>query len=178
MKTAELLTYHDIESLPREGRYEIIDGRLIEMSPAGGWHSRAVARISARLVRLLEERGMGYVFAGELGLVIKREPLTLRASDIAFYSRERLREVPRGFLQEPPDLVVEVIAEETSMEYFEEKLKDYLNFGVGRLVFVDLIKKLVLVVDEERKIALYGFEEEVELYKGVRLKFSEIMEVV
>lgn len=44
MKTAELLTYHDIESLPREGRYEIIDGRLIEMSPAGGWHSRAVAR--------------------------------------------------------------------------------------------------------------------------------------
>ncbi len=163
-----------LELLPKEGRYEVVEGRLIEMSPAGGWHALVVAELSSRLRAKL--RYLGYVFAGELGLVIKREPLTLRASDIAFYSRERLREVPRGFLQEPPDLVVEVIAEETSMEYFEEKLKDYLNFGVGRLVFVDLIKKLVLVVDEERKIALYGFEEEVELYKGVSVRLKDVLE--
>ncbi len=163
-----------LELLPKDGRYEVVEGRLIEMSPAGGWHALVVAELSSRLRAKL--RYLGYVFAGELGLVIKREPLTLRASDIAFYSRERLREVPRGFLQEPPDLVVEVIAEETSMEYFEEKLKDYLNFGVGRLVFVDLIKKLVLVVDEERKIALYGFEEEVELYKGVSVRLKDVLE--
>lgn len=163
-----------LELLPKDGRYEVVEGRLIEMSPAGGWHALVVAELSSKLRAKL--RYLGYVFAGELGLVIKREPLTLRASDIAFYSRERLREVPRGFLQEPPDLVVEVIAEETSMEYFEEKLKDYLNFGVGRLVFVDLIKKLVLVVDEERKIALYGFEEEVELYKGVSVRLKDVLE--
>ncbi len=171
MMIKECLT---LELLPKDGRYEVVEGRLIELSPAGGWHALVVAELSSRLRAKL--RYLGYVFAGELGLVIKREPLTLRASDIAFYSRERLREVPRGFLQEPPDLVVEVIAEETSMEYFEEKLKDYLNFGVGRLVFVDLIKKLVLVVDEERKIALYGFEEEVELYKGVSVRLKDVLE--
>ncbi len=178
MTVKELLTYEDISLLPKEGRYEVIEGRLLEMSPAGGWPSRAVAKITERLVRSLEDTGKGYVFAGELGLVIKKEPLTLRASDIAFYSKERLSSIPKGFLHEPPDLVIEVIAEETSMEYFEEKLRDYINFGVGRIVFVDLIKRLVLVVDEERKIGVYEFERDVEVYKGLKIKFSEMLEVM
>jgi len=178
VKVLEVITYADVEYLPKEGRYEVVEGRLLEMSPAGGWHSRAVAKITERLIRSLEETKKGYVLAGELGLLIKKEPLTLRASDIAFYSKEKLSHIPKGFLHEPPDLVVEVIAEETSMEYFEEKLRDYINFGVGRIVFVDLIKRLVLVVDEERKIGVYSFEEEVEVYKGVKWKFSEILEVV
>ncbi|RME13037.1 MAG: Uma2 family endonuclease, partial [Aquificota bacterium] len=174
MTVKELLTYEDIPLLPKEGRYEVVEGRLVEMSPAGGWHGYAVAEISAVLREKL--RGRGYVLSGEVGLVINREPLTLRASDIAFYSKERLREIPRGLLHEPPDLVVEVIAEETSMEYFEEKLRDYMSFGVGRIVFVDLLKRLVLVVDEERRIAVYTFEEEVEFFGGVRWKVSQIVE--
>lgn len=178
MTTKDLLTYQDLKDLPNEGRYEVVEGRLLEMSPAGGWHSRAVAKIAERLIRFLEDTKKGYVLAGELGLLIKKEPLTLRASDIAFYSKEKLSHIPKGFLHEPPDLVVEVIAEETSMGYFEEKLRDYINFGVGRMVFVDLIKRLVLVVDEERKIGVHSFEEEVEVYKGVKWKFSEILEVV
>ncbi len=176
MTTKDLLTYKDLKDLPKEGRYEVVEGRLLEMSPAGGWHAYMIAELSSRLREKLKD--IGYVLAGELGLVIQKEPLTLRASDIAFYSKEKLSSIPKGFLHEPPDLVVEVIAEETSMEYFEEKLRDYMNFGVGRMVFVDLIKRLVLVVDEERRISVHSFEEEVEVYKGVKWKFSEILEVV
>ncbi len=176
MTTKDLLTYKDLKDLPKEGRYEVVEGRLLGMSPAGGWHAYMVAELSSRLREKLKD--IGYVLAGELGLVIQKEPLTLRASDIAFYSKEKLSHIPKGFLHEPPDLVVEVIAEETSMEYFEEKLRDYMNFGVGRMVFVDLIKRLVLVVDEERRISVHSFEEEVEVYKGVKWKFSEILEVV
>ncbi len=176
MTIKDLLTYKDLKDLPKEGRYEVVEGRLLGMSPAGGWHAYMVAELSSRLREKLKD--IGYVLAGELGLVIQKEPLTLRASDIAFYSKEKLSHIPKGFLHEPPDLVVEVIAEETSMEYFEEKLRDYMNFGVGRMVFVDLIKRLVLVVDEERRISVHSFEEEVEVYKGVKWKFSEILEVV
>ncbi len=174
MTTKDLLTYKDLKDLPKEGRYEVVEGRLLGMSPAGGWHAYMVAELSSRLREKLKD--IGYVLAGELGLVIQKEPLTLRASDIAFYSKEKLSHIPKGFLHEPPDLVVEVIAEETSMEYFEEKLRDYMNFGVGRMVFVDLIKRLVLVVDEERRISVHSFEEEVEVYKGVKINFARTVE--
>ena len=176
MITEELLTYKDISSLPKEGRYEVIKGRLMEMSPAGGWHAFAVAEISYLIRSKLRDKG--YVFSGELGLVINKEPLTLRASDIAFYSKDRLREIPRGFIHEAPDLVVEVVAEETSMEYFEEKLKDYMDFGVSRIVFVDLLKRMVLSVNEERKISLLDFNSPVEIYPGVFINLGEVLEGV
>jgi Uma2 family endonuclease len=173
MKTEKLISFEELSELPKEGRYEIVEGRLLEMSPAGGRHAYAVARLTHMLYSLLKDRG--YVFSGELGLLIKREPLTLRASDIAFYSKERLREVPSGFLHEPPDLVVEVVSEPVGVEYLEEKLRDYMSFGVGRMLFIDLNKELILLIDEERRIGVYSFEEEVEMWKGVKVKMKEVL---
>lgn len=174
MITEKILTYEDVSSLPKEGRYEVIKGRLMEMSPAGGWHAFAVAEISYLIRSKLRDKG--YVLSRGLGLVIGKEPLTLRASDIAFYSKDRLREIPQGFIHEAPDLVVEVVAEETSMEYFEEKLKDYMDFGVRKIVFVDLLKRMVLLVDEERKISLLDFNSPVEIYPGVFINLGEVLE--
>ena len=57
-------------------------------------------------------RDMGEVFAAGAGFLLRRDPDTVRAPDVAFVSSERLgtSEAPSGFLERAPDLAVEVVS--------------------------------------------------------------------
>ncbi|MCS7307421.1 MAG: hypothetical protein NZ526_02590 [Aquificaceae bacterium] len=153
MITEKLLTYGDTSPLPKEGRCEV----------TAGMHYLITSKLRDRRCILSEE----------LGLVIDKELLTLRVSNTAFYSKEVLKEIPRGFIQEPPDLVV---AEEASTGYFEEKLKDYIDFGVGGVVFVDHKKKMVLAGNEERRVSSFDLTNPAEAYHEVYINFGEVLE--
>ncbi|WP_457601531.1 Uma2 family endonuclease, partial [Hydrogenivirga sp.] len=98
-----LLTYENIGELPAEGSYEVLEGRLIEMAPSGGEHGFYEQKVARRIDEKLEKEG--YVLVGEVGMVIRKDPLTLRAADVVFISKERMSKVPKGFLEVPPDLV-------------------------------------------------------------------------
>ncbi len=170
MKVEErLLTYEDIETLPEN--CEVVEGRLRELAPTGGEHGFLEAEVAFKLKEYKE----GYVLVGEVGLLISKEPLTIRGADIVYISKDRLPEVPKGVVEVPPDLVVEIISPSNTFEEIEEKVADYMRFGVGRIVLIDPGLRKLTLIDEERKISILDFNQEFEILPKVRLRLSELL---
>ncbi len=166
----KLLTYEDLGSIP-EG-FEIIEGRLKELAPVGGEHGFLEQKVGRKIDEKLEKEG--YVLVGEVGLVISKDPLTVRAADIVYISKRKLKKLPKGMLEIPPDLVVEIISPSNTFEEIEEKVADYMDFGVGRILLIDPGIRKVTLIDEDRRIQIKGFDEEVEVLPGLKLRMSEL----
>lgn len=169
----KIFTYEDINSLP-EGWYEIIDGQRVDMTPTGFYHGDLESSLSEILRKHLKSKG--YVAVGEVGIVIKKSPLRLRAADVVYISKEKSPEKPMGMLEIPPDLIIEILSEDNTAKEINDKVKDYLSIGVKRVVLVDPFTETVTVFQHGSKEAgYYNFDDEVELIDGVMIKLKEIL---
>ena len=136
-------TAEDLYRLPQDRRYEIDDGRLVAMEPAGFEHARLAVRITMLLCAFVVSWGWT-VLGGEPGVYLRRAPRqTLRAPDIAVYSRERAAAITdrHGFPDVPPDLAVEV--HDRSERDLGRKIAQYLGCGVRAVWVVDPWKRTV-----------------------------------
>ena len=169
----ETFTYEDIDSLP-EGNYEIINGERKDMTPTGFEHGNLESIFSELLRKHLS--GKGYVAAGEVGIVIKKKPLTIRAADVVYISKEKSPERPKGMLEIPPDLVMEIISESNTLWELTDKVRDYLLLGVERVILVDPQSKTVSIYQRgKREVMLYEFDEEFEMIAGLKIKMKDII---
>ncbi len=137
MTTAKkLLTADELLAMPDDGnRYELIQGELITMAPAGDRHGIVADRTGRRLGNFVEAGDLGHTWAADTGFRIERLPDTVRAPDYAFASHERLSgHVPeRGYAEVIPDLVVEVVSPNDRQPEIDAKTQMWLGAGV-RLV--------------------------------------------
>jgi Uma2 family endonuclease len=132
------MTAEELSKLPADGfRYELVEGELRQMSPAGHDHGRIAMELAAPLGSFVKGKGLGRVYAAETGFKLKSNPDTVRAPDIAFVRLERVREAGRsqGFWQGAPDLAVEVVSPSETFAEVEEKVQSWLMAGT-RLVWV------------------------------------------
>ena len=132
-----LLTIADVAALPSDlpsgaVRYELKEGRLIVMPPAGDDHCAAELKIGAQLLFQGEYRGHGKARSGEVGIVLRRDPDRLVGADALFISNSRLpiQKSPEGYLETIPDLVVEVRSKNDSRSMVAGKVDEYLAAGV------------------------------------------------
>lgn len=133
-----LFTADDLWRLPSDGkRYELVRGELVEMPPAGARHGNVAINLGTLLNAYVRAGDLGKVFAAETAFVLQRHPDTVRAPDAAFVSKERLPsgDLPEGFLEVVPDLVVEVVSPSDTAVDVQRKVEDWLHAGV-RLVWV------------------------------------------
>ena len=120
-------------------RRELVNGEIVEMTPAGGVHGQVTSRIDRLLAAHVERRGGGEVLVGDVGFVLNlpNDPERVRAPDVAFVSAHRLPggRPPQGFLQGGPDLAVEVLSPSDNPVDVQQKVRDYLEAG-ARLIWV------------------------------------------
>ena len=131
-------TVDELLALPDDGwMYELVDGRLVRMSPSGVEASRLAMRLGAQLTIFVEERGLGIVTGTDGGFVLSEG--TVLAPDVAFVRAERMlpRSSPDFEKAWPvaPDLVVEVASPNQHRPELAAKVQRYLSAGV-RLVWV------------------------------------------
>jgi len=128
-----LMTARELEQLPPEAsRGELIQGEFIPMSPAGFVHGRIGLKLGTYLNLFIMQNKLGEAYAAETGFILKQNPDTVRAPDVAFVTHERAAQQKRetGYFQGAPDLAVEVISPNETMDDIENKLIDYLEAGV------------------------------------------------
>lgn len=169
----KVYTYEDINSLP-EGNYEIIDGERKDTSPTKFKHGK----LELKFARLLEDKlqQKGYVAVGEVGIVINRNPFRVRAADVVYVSKESCPIEPEGMLEIPPDLIVEILSEDNTTTELNDKVKDYLSIGVGRVMLVDPFTETITIFRHGKKEAgYYSFDDEFELIEGVFVKLKDII---
>jgi Uma2 family endonuclease len=144
-----LLTAADLAALPDElptgaVRYELDNGRLIMMAPAGEPHADSQKAIIAELTFQGERRGYGKAY-GEIGVILWKDPFRVVEPDAAFVKKESLpvKTSPERYLETIPQLIVEVRSKNDTKPYIERKIADYLHVGVQVVWVVDPDKATV-----------------------------------
>jgi Uma2 family endonuclease len=140
------MTAEDLAALPDDGLfYELDEGRLIRMSPAGGSHGRIGSRIVTELQNWADEHQAGAVYQSDTGFVLSRQPDTVRAPDAAYIVADRVPEEDTGFLELAPDLAVEVISPSNTAQELATKVVQYLDAGAQEVWVVDPNNRLVTI---------------------------------
>lgn len=180
MATTKLMTADELLAMADDGRqYELIEGVLHEVSPAGMEASNLAARILARLLIYVEERGLGLAVGADGGFFFGRDPDTVRAPHVAFVRAERLppQDQRIGFSPVIPDLAVEVVSPSDRQSKVDDTVEQYLAAGVP-LVWVWYPRTRTVVVhrpgQEARTFGLGDVLDGEDVVPGFRLPVTDI----
>jgi Uma2 family endonuclease len=132
---------------PLDGsQQELVRGVIETMPPPGGRHGVCCLRTGRRVGNFVDENQLGTVTPNDTGFISERDPDTVRAPDISFWRKERLPEVPEGYIEVPPDLAIEVVSPGDHFSRIQKRVRHFLKQGV----------RLVWVVDpEDRSVTVY-----------------------
>ncbi|MBI4771115.1 MAG: Uma2 family endonuclease [Chloroflexi bacterium] len=137
LETEALLTGEQALALGDIGSYELIEGRIMDMSPTGFEHGDYELNFGEAIKGFVRRHKLGKVSGGEAGIYTRRNPDTVRGADVAYISHERYAQRKRthGFLDVAPDLIVEIMSPDDRWSEVIQKLREYFAIGV-RLVWV------------------------------------------
>ncbi len=170
----KLMTAEEFWELGDIGSAELVRGEVVMYSPTGGLHGLVEARLVSLLLQFVREHDLGVVMSGEAGVLLFREPDTVRAPDIMFFRKGKLEEIPEGFIQTPPDLVIEIVSPNDRWSDLEGKVDDYLRAGVKVVWIVDPQRKTVLVLPERKTLREGDTLEGGEILPNFSLKVADI----
>jgi Uma2 family endonuclease len=141
--TPTLITGEELAEMSLDDSYELVQGRIVAMSPAGFTHGEIEGRFYQALAAFASAKGLGRVAVGEVGVYTQRNPDTVRDADVVYISHERYQQVTSGsFLDVAPEIIVEVMSPSNTWSEVTQKLREYFAAGVD----------LVWVADPEAKI--------------------------
>jgi Uma2 family endonuclease len=116
--------------------YELVDGELVPVMPAGIPHNELLGVLWKRLMEFQERSRSGRVFYDSwCKLVLARDPEQVRAPDLSWVGNEKLRRLGGKLpimLPFPPDLAIEVYspANERKTRDFHQRIRDYLDANI------------------------------------------------
>jgi Uma2 family endonuclease len=137
-----LLTDDDLLTLPDDGKmYELVEGKLLRMSPSGGTATLLGMRLGTVINIYAMQRSLGAVSGADGEYVLSKpgDPVTALAPDVGFVRADRVppRDSPVHDKAWPlaPELAVEVASPNQYRPEMAAKAQVYLKAGV-RLVWV------------------------------------------
>jgi Uma2 family endonuclease len=151
-----LITGDELARMPDHELTELIDGRIVPLSPTNPEHGCIEVNVAAALRDFVRTQNLGFVMSGEVGIFTRSNPDRVRGADVVFISHAQYerRTKTRGFLDVAPELVVEILSPERPDT--AQKVVEYLATGV----------RLVLVVDPQaRAISAHRPNAVVQLYE-------------
>src|SRR5438270_7440243 len=150
----KLLTAEEffLVSEPQDGsRQELVRGEIVTMPPPGGMHGVTCSKVDRKIGVFIDAGPGGTLACNDTGFITERDPDSVRGPDISYWSKERLLEVPVGYIEISPDMLVEVLSPSNTSKQIRVKLKEYFAKGV-RLVWV--------IAPEDRTLTIYRTPDE------------------
>lgn len=134
--------FNDYLLLPEDKKYEILDGDLFTVPAPSIKHQRFSIRLSAALLRQLDNSGT--VLAAPCDVLLSREDIV--QPDIIFIRKNRSGIIGELNIQGSPDLVVEIISPDTRERDVKAKRKIYSKFDIQEYWIVDPEKEIIEVL--------------------------------
>ena len=150
-----LMSHRDLLRLASRGvRGELIRGVLCETMPTGLEHGKVVMNLGILLGVFIKPAKLGTLAASDTGVLLERDPDTVREPDLAYFSTAKLpldTRVP-GYAEVVPDLVVEVVSPHDNRREVNDKALMWLRYGVRLVWVVDPATRTVDVHRENRTV--------------------------
>jgi Uma2 family endonuclease len=124
------VTYEEWLRMPEvsDAIEEVVNGEIRIMPPPKWTHSEIVDRLHRQIDSQVDWETVA-VKISQIGLIIRRAPLTSRVPDLAVFYRSTIVEED-GYVHSAPHLVVEVLSPANTRPKIEQKLADYASVGV------------------------------------------------
>ena len=130
--------------------FELDRGEVIETPPRKPLHGYIANRIARVIDRHAESSGIGFVLSNDSGVIVDRDPDTVRGPDVCYFSESfgdsaEMEDFLRKYATAPPIIAVEVVSPEDRVNKIAAKVDEYLAFGVKQVWVVDPESKDVAV---------------------------------
>ena len=169
-KTA-LVTVEQLAEMTEYPGCELIDGEIYQAMPTGHPHAQLELFLGALLLLFVKKHNLGHTFAGEVGIIIRRNPDTVRAADIAYMSHKRYRQLQsNSFFDIAPELIVEIMSPDDRWSAVNAKLADYFSADVQEVWLVDPQRDVIHIAKPNLPLEQIGREDE--LTSDLLPKFS------
>ena len=142
------ITIQEFERMALDGRWELIDGEPVEMTPSADESSSVGAMILGFLAQHVREGRLGRLYGADGGFVLFPDRQTVRVPDVAFVRAERMPQglARKSFPRLAPDLVVEVLSPSDRASEVVAKLEMYQEAGVPLIWLVDPDKETITII--------------------------------
>ena len=141
-------TYEDYLKTPEDKRYELIEGELLMTPSPVTLHQRISGKLEFELRKFVIENDLGEVFDAPCDVYLDDENVV--QPDILFISRERLDIIGEKNIRSAPDLVIEIISENSAYRDMVQKRRLYEKFGV---------KEYWIVIPKEGLVEIYTLKD-------------------
>jgi Uma2 family endonuclease len=171
-----LMTVEEFWAEYADKPFELVRGRVIEVSPAGNEASETGVNISTELKIFVKAHPIGRITGADGGYQLG--PNTMRAPDVGFYGNEKLATLKdrKKYLPFAPDLAVEVVSPNDSASEVQDKVALYLQAGT-RLVWVFYPDLRQVVHHPDRTARTLSAEETLDgedVLPGLQLKIADL----
>lgn len=140
-----LVTGDELLAMGGLGLCELIEGRIVPMTPSIHPHGRCESHFDEHLKSFVRQHALGKIMVGGVGIYTRHHPDTVRSADVAFISNERYAQLGKvsGFLDVAPELVVEIVSPDDRWVDVMQKLHELFAIGVQLVWLADLTARTV-----------------------------------
>ena len=161
-----------------EGRYELVDGEVVERSLPDDVHGEITSNVGTTFTNYCRRRVVGQARVST-GYTLRQGPDTVRGPDVSFVLQPRVEGRGSGFPSGAPDIAVEVVSPSDTGAGVARKVAEYLAAGSQRVWVVYPSLRQVLIHSADGSVLSYGGDDVItgeELLPGFSLPLSEIFE--
>jgi Uma2 family endonuclease len=165
----------------RDRCFELERGEIVEMPLAGKYHGFVCANICRILGNFAAHCRQGYVCANDSGIIVERDPDTVRGADVCYYEDSQTADdMERKYSVEPPILAVEVMSPNDRINRTIRRVTQMLNMGVKQVWVVDPQARDVSIYRPGRDPEILTADQELvasEILSGFRCLVSDLFNV-
>lgn len=115
---------------------ELVRGVIVTTPTPTARHGIVHAELASRIAEHVEDRRLGWAVIRS-GVILERNPDTVRGPDVSFFRIERQPTLPDDYFEIPPDLAVEVLDVDDRRRTVREKIREYITAGTRLAWLVD-----------------------------------------
>jgi len=150
--STERKTWTDQEfmELPDDGgKYELVGGELVDMGNSGMEHGNIGAYLSGLLEIYVRSHKLGVTCDSSTAFAMKTG--NKRSPDVSFVSKaclKGLKRLPKGLFQGAPDLAIEILSPNNTIEEIHAKIVEHFANGAQLVWVIHPDEQYVLVYHE------------------------------
>jgi len=123
---------------------EYVDGKVILIPPASTIHERIFQFLIQLLGLYVSELGLGEVLGSQLQTRLRTG--LRRVPDLVFVSKGRTDSIREKHIEGAPDLVVEIVSDDSAERDWRQKVIDYEQAGISEYWIIDPLTQQVEVL--------------------------------